>query len=95
MVWISDLSKPLPPSAAARHLAALPALVDGGQKAPPYDPVVASRLKKLEEDAERLKVQLAEKMAASRKGSREFDRMQADVEQIRLRGELVEENLRV
>ncbi|TKX19544.1 hypothetical protein C1H76_8393 [Elsinoe australis] len=73
------------------YLASLPPILDEGKKLPPlYD---RSRLDKLEEETERMRKALDEKQARKRKGLREWDRLEREVQLAELRGNLAEESL--
>jgi len=86
-----------PRSAAPRksvnpHLADLPQIIEGGQKAPDlYD---RSRLEKLEEEAERIRRVIEEKQAKKRKGLREWERLERESQAASFRAELAEESVR-
>lgn len=73
-------------------IAELPKVIEGGQRAEPA--VDRSKLKKLEEDAERLRRQVEEKETRNRKSMRDWDRGQREMEIAGLRSELAEEALR-
>jgi hypothetical protein len=75
------------------HLADLPSIVPGGQRLPPHDPVADSRIKRLEEEAERLRLQIADKEKTKRATLREWNRMGQEAESARLRAEFAEDNL--
>lgn len=64
----------------------------GGQKAPEL--VDTAKILKLEEEAKRLREQIAEKQAKKRQGLREWDQLQREGENATLRAELAEETLR-
>ncbi|PNS14542.1 hypothetical protein CAC42_3828 [Sphaceloma murrayae] len=73
------------------YLASLPPLLDEGKKLPPlYD---RSRLDKLEEETERMRKLLDEKQAKKRKGLREWERLEREVQLAELRGTLAEDSL--
>ena len=65
----------------------------GGQRLPPHDPVADSRIKRLEEEAERLRLQIADKEKTKRATLREWNRMGQEAESARLRAEFAEDNL--
>jgi hypothetical protein len=67
--------------------------VPGGQKLPPRDPAADARIKRLEEEAERLRSQIADKQKANRQTLREWNKMNGEVESARLRADFAEENL--
>lgn len=73
-------------------IAELPKVVEGGQRAEPV--VDRSKIKKLEEDAERLRRELADRETRNRKSTRDWDRGQREMEIAGLRSELAEEALR-
>ncbi|KAF2085728.1 hypothetical protein K490DRAFT_13325, partial [Saccharata proteae CBS 121410] len=72
-------------------LADLPQVVPGGQKQ--KDLVDSSRLQKLEEETRRLREAIAEKEATTRRGQREWDRLERETENSFLRAELADEHL--
>jgi hypothetical protein len=76
------------------HLADLPAIIPGGQKYPPQNPAWETKIRRLEEEAERMRGVIADKQKTKRQGLREWNKLAADTDSARLRGEYVEENLR-
>ncbi|KAF2145949.1 uncharacterized protein K452DRAFT_194669, partial [Aplosporella prunicola CBS 121167] len=74
------------------HLADLPPIVPGGQKA--KDLVDSSRLQKLEDESRRLRDLIAEKEAVARRSRREWDRLESESETAGLRAQLADEHLR-
>lgn len=79
-------------SAPHPAIADLPKIVEGGQKAEPL--VDMTRLNKLQEEAEKLRKQIQEKEAKSRKGLREWVKLSREVEVAGLRSELAEQSVR-
>ncbi|KAF2427123.1 hypothetical protein EJ08DRAFT_363413 [Tothia fuscella] len=77
-----------------RFLADLPTLVPGGRKMNASMPV-NTKVKRLEEEAEKLRRVIEEKEKASRVGLREWERLESETEVARLRTELAEEGLRI
>lgn len=75
------------------HLADLPSIIPGGQKAAPRDAVADAKIKKLEEEAERLRLQIADKQKGKRNNLRDWDKLSADTQSAKLRAEFAEENL--
>lgn len=74
------------------HLADLPRVVEGGQKAPePYD---RGRIEKLEEEAEKLRRSIEEKQARKRKGLREWEKLEHESEGAGFRAQLADESVR-
>jgi hypothetical protein len=78
---------------ASTHLADLATVIPGGQKLPPRDAAADAKIKRLEEEAERLKTQITEKQKTQRVNMREWNRMSQETESARLRAEFAEENL--
>jgi hypothetical protein len=82
---------PTSPSAGpAAHLSDLAKPVEGGVKIPGGGGQADAKIRKLEEEAERLRNQIAEKQDKKRGNLREWSRMGAETETLRLRGELIE-----
>jgi hypothetical protein len=81
-------------SSVNKYLGDLPQIVPGGQRAPPRDAAAESRIRRLEEEAEKLRNQIADKQKTKRTGLKEWNRLSAETESTRLRGEFAEENLR-
>lgn len=81
-------------SAPAVHpaMSNLPKVIEGGQSADAL--VDDTRLRKLQEESERLRRQIEEKEQKKRKSLREWDRMSREVEVASLRSELAEQSLR-
>lgn len=79
-------------SAVAAHLSDLPSIVPGGIRQ--KDLYEMSRLQKLEDEARKLRDQIAEKEALGRRGKREWDRLEREGETISLRADLADEHLR-
>lgn len=80
-------------SSAQQHLADLAQPVPGGRKEPDlYD---NSKLLKLEEEMRRLQDQIEEKQAAKRKGLRDWERQERELENAGLKVELAEQHLAV
>jgi hypothetical protein len=75
-------------------LADLPGVVSGGRKIAVKAPPNAAKVKRLEEDAERLRRVIEEKERVKRGGLREWDRLEGESEGAKLRTELAEEGLR-
>ncbi|KAI5367696.1 putative PSP, proline-rich [Septoria linicola] len=73
-------------------IAELPKVVEGGQRAEPV--VDRSKLKKLEEEADKLRRQLEEKETRNRRSMKDWDRGQREMEVAGLRSELAEQALR-
>jgi type IV secretory pathway VirB9-like protein len=71
----------------------LATLVPGGQKYPPRDAAADAKIKRLEEEAERLRSQIVEKQKAQRTNLREWNKMSQETESARLRAEFAEENV--
>ncbi|KAF2672496.1 hypothetical protein BT63DRAFT_453004 [Microthyrium microscopicum] len=82
-------------SSVRQHLSDLPAIVPGGQALPPLDPAGAQRLRRLEEEAARLREEIAEKQKIKRQGLKEWDKLQADIDSAQRKTEFQEENLRI
>ena len=68
-------------------------IVPGGKKVDYRNPANVAKIRKLEEDAERLRQEIAEKERAARKLVQEWDRLDTDVARADTRAELVRENL--
>lgn len=79
-------------SAVAAHLSDLPTIVPGGIRQ--KDLFDNSRLMKLEDEARKLREQIAEKEALGRRGKREWERLEREAETFSLRGDLADEHLR-
>ncbi|GIZ36983.1 hypothetical protein CKM354_000044700 [Cercospora kikuchii] len=73
-------------------IAELPKIIEGGQRAESI--VDRSKLKKLEEEAEKLRRQLEEKELRNRRSMRDWDKGQRELEVAGLRSELAEQALR-
>ncbi|KAF2397180.1 hypothetical protein EJ06DRAFT_566912 [Trichodelitschia bisporula] len=76
-----------------RFLNDLPAVVPGGRKMAVKSNVNFGKLKKLEEESERLRQAIAEKEAENRAALDEWDRMERESDAAQLRTDLAEENL--
>lgn len=76
------------------YLSDVPAIVPGGKKRPPLDPVAESRIRQLEEGAERLRSVILEKEGSKRVAVREWARLEREAEKMREREGYVEEGLR-
>lgn len=82
------------PSAVSKYLGDLPQILPGGQRAPPRDAALEARLRKLDEEAEKLRSIITEKSKITRNGLKEWDQLKAETESARIRGDFAEENLR-
>lgn len=74
------------------YLTDLPRIIDGGQKAP--DQYDRSRVARLEDEAEKLRLAIEEKQSKSRRGLREWDRMARETEAAGFRSQLAEDSVR-
>jgi hypothetical protein len=87
-------NNPVSPSAGpAAHLADLAKPVEGGVKisvGAGGGGQADAKIRKLEEEAEKLRNQIAERQDKKRGNLREWSRMGAETETLRLRGELIE-----
>lgn len=72
----------------------LPQAVPGGRKIPVKAPPNAAKVKRLEEDAERLRRIIDEKERVKTAKLKEWERLEAECDSAKLRTELAEEGLR-
>lgn len=79
------------------QLATLERIVPGGKKYPGYSGLSTDqekRMKQLEEDAERMRIEISEKQRVKREALREWENRERETEVAGLKSELADEHLR-